>query len=443
MPHVHIDAFDFFRREEVKNALALAHLALDRNEISARRVAARRRLMPKVEPVLQDIDRHGHPVGLRFVDLLKSEVVTAGDPLWGLNAPSLVVLDTETTGLDVGIDEVIDVAAVRLDRGQITERHHALIQPKGPIGEGVHGISENELARHGRNKAEVLEELSRFIGDTPIAGHNVFGFDKRMLETDVAKVEVNLKLSIGIDTFTAARRLVPSLPNHTLASVTEYFQVKSTPTHRAMDDVLATVEIIPPLAKLAAQNVAERRRLIAEYAPRVAPLRDALDSWAESNPRPGVLLRTISQDALIPKISQTEPHRVANLMKLIRQVENMDDHRLSPVDAMRKITQRAALSRNVDLIDSQPGIRVMTIHQSKGLEFEEIILPSLVEGVLPNYHSTLSSAPPDALDEELKLLYVAVTRARRRLHLSWHHKNKSGHSCNMSRFLRPLTFLLH
>src|SRR5205823_681451 len=100
--------------------------------------------------------------------------------------------------------------------------------------------------------------------------------------------------------------------------------------------------------------------------------------------------------------------------------------------------------------ESEPGeerIQVMTIHQSKGLEFEAVFVPSLVEGKLPQFgRSPRFELPPtvleplvrareDVIAEERRLLYVAMTRARRRLYLTHATHYEGGRSWRESRFL--------
>ena len=82
----------------------------------------------------------------------------------------------------------------------------------------------------------------------------------------------------------------------------------------------------------------------------------------------------------------------------------------------------------------------MTMHAAKGLEFDTVFLPSLNEGVLPSRHAV--SIPE--IEEERRLLYVALTRARKRLYLSFVSGEKDaggGTSRLPSRFLRPVLSL--
>ena len=77
----------------------------------------------------------------------------------------------------------------------------------------------------------------------------------------------------------------------------------------------------------------------------------------------------------------------------------------------------------------------MTLHQSKGLEFPVVFIPALEEDTLPHYHALREGQA--AIDEERRLLYVAVTRAQERLFLSASASRK-GHGRSISRFLKEL-----
>ena len=101
-------------------------------------------------------------------------------------------------------------------------------------------------------------------------------------------------------------------------------------------------------------------------------------------------------------------------------------------------------------VEAADAIQVMTIHQSKGLEFDAVFVPALVEGRLPqSSRSPRFELPPavleplvrgreDVIAEERRLLYVAMTRARRRLYLTRATHYEGGRRWRESRFLNEV-----
>ncbi len=82
------------------------------------------------------------------------------------------------------------------------------------------------------------------------------------------------------------------------------------------------------------------------------------------------------------------------------------------------------LARRFSAEASGHGVRLMTYHRAKGLEFEAVFLPRLLDGELP-YRSGRNRAP---VDEERRLLYVGITRSKRFLFLTWSADRRGGRS---------------
>ena len=115
----------------------------------------------------------------------------------------------------------------------------------------------------------------------------------------------------------------------------------------------------------------------------------------------------------------------------------MDRRELSPERALQKVLERASLARDVGADDAQRGVAVLTMHQSKGLEFDYVFLPGLSDDLVPGHRATTA----EALDEERRVLYVGMTRARLGLALSWCRRGPGG-ARQPSRFVVEMMPLL-
>ena len=428
----------YTRRMEIKDALALVRLVVDRHDETAARRVARRLVRAAGPEVLRALRVEGRRAGLQVSDLFDSAIVQAGAPLAGLHAAGVVVLDTETTGLDPTHDEVIEIAAVRVRDGVAStaagDTLCLLVQGTVPVGDSatVHHISDAQRAAEGVPAAEALRQLADFVGTWPIGGHNV-GFDRTMLESHAARVGVPLALQVAWDTLPAARRLVAT-PRHTLGHLVEALGLPVTPTHRALDDVEATIALAAALRTRAEAQAPARRALLAAHAPAFARIRGALDAWAAAGLRPGPLAQRVVDDAL-GRMYHRDADASARLAALPARLAALDAAHLPATTATRVALDAATLSREVDALDAASGVRLITVHQSKGQEFPHVIVPGLVEGVLPGFRA---QDDDDELAEERRVFYVAATRAKRRLTLTWHRADRRGRPRTRSRFLDAL-----
>ena len=152
----------------------------------------------------------------------------------------VVVLDFESTGLNTGKARIIEIGAVKLEGGVITDAFEQLVNPGedlSPKITEITGITGAMLA--GQPKAEeALPKLLAFIGDAPIAAHNA-RFDAGLLKAELAR----LGLSFGnpvMDTLAYARKLYPQLKSYRLAALCKHLGVSLKNAHRAVHDATAT-----------------------------------------------------------------------------------------------------------------------------------------------------------------------------------------------------------
>jgi ATP-dependent DNA helicase DinG len=148
----------------------------------------------------------------------------------------LVIIDLETTGLDVTQDSIIEVGAVRLKDGVIIDRFSQLIDPEFPIPPNIThitGIRPEDVT--GKPKIEsVLPKISKFVRDAPLIGHNI-NFDADFLNR-YGLLTTNLR----IDTYELASVLLPRAPRYNLNSLTMEMGIELENAHRALGDATAT-----------------------------------------------------------------------------------------------------------------------------------------------------------------------------------------------------------
>lgn len=165
-----------------------------------------------------------------------------------LQEQRMVVLDLETSGLDMRRDIVLSIGAVVIENCSIdlgNQFESTLLRPAQKISESVliHGIAPSELEA-GEEPAKALLDLLAFIGDSPILAFHA-GFDQRML-TRALKQTLDYKLRHPfIDVAELAPMLCPdNRPRHNgLDDWCTHFGLQIQQRHHASADALATAEI--------------------------------------------------------------------------------------------------------------------------------------------------------------------------------------------------------
>lgn len=114
--------------------------------------------------------------------------------------------------------------------------------------------------------------------------------------------------------------------------------------------------------------------------------------------------------------SQEEDLRkIANIKELAVIAEEFDKY--EPAEGVLKLLEQAALINDQDAIKEDGGVKLMTVHSAKGLEFDYVFVCGLEEGLFP--HALSQIGKNGELEEERRLFYVALTRARKKIFLSF------------------------
>lgn len=173
-----------------------------------------------------------------------------GDPLVDT---TFVVVDVETTGGSPGTDRLTEVGAVRLRGGVVEGTFATLVNPGRALPPSITvltGITESMVVRAPRIET-VLPSLLEFIGDAVVVGHNV-RFDLGFLEAALERSGRPPLRPRSVCTLALARRLLrDEVPNCKLGTLAERLRLPHRPAHRALDDALATADLLHVLLERA------------------------------------------------------------------------------------------------------------------------------------------------------------------------------------------------
>lgn len=180
-----------------------------------------------------------------LVDDLK-EIVTngKGQPLKG----SYVVFDIETTGFSPIKNKIIEIGAVKVINGEITERFSTFVNPQVPIPFEIEKLTSinDEMVMEAPVIEEVLPRFLEFCEGCVLVAHNA-SFDISFIRENAERQQLPFDYTY-VDTVGIARVLLPHQAKHTLDAVCKSLGISLENHHRAVDDAEATAEIFIKLS---------------------------------------------------------------------------------------------------------------------------------------------------------------------------------------------------
>lgn len=432
---IQIDNIRFFKRQEIKDVLSIMKYLINPNDyLSLQRILVN--LIPNIgiRTIKQISSAEYLQNGLRLSDFINANFQNPNyepfsDLISAYLSKDIIVFDIEGTGTDIFADNIIQLSAIKIRKGKKIAEFNCYLKSDKPVGdsEKVHHISDEYLQTHGENPKLVLQEFCQFIQDAIITGHNIRGYDMDIFNQNLLKH--NLKpvdfSNINFDTLDLVRRFYPNLPNHKLEFLSNHFQFETKSNHNSLDDVFATWELlhklledkIIPTAKKRSELINKQKNKFIHVAQIFQKLHNILnDNLLLEN-----LIAQIVEEFNLVNIykanaTQDGAVRLENIRNLFRLAKaELNSHR--GTNGIKELLQYASLS-NTDLdalTSSHPKIPIITIHQAKGLEFDYEFLAGMNDDIFPSYFSTRNGS---ITEEEKRLFYVAITRAKKALFLS-------------------------
>jgi DNA polymerase-3 subunit epsilon len=148
-----------------------------------------------------------------------------------------IAFDVETTGTVPGVDQIIEIGAVRFINNQIDAVFSTLIDPLRPIPAAASAVNKisDEMVTGKPTIDKILDSFADFCGSDMIVAHNA-PFDAQFLTSDIKKFESIAPLGIVIDTLSISRKVFPGLPNYKLGTLVQHLNIPTAEFHRAEED---------------------------------------------------------------------------------------------------------------------------------------------------------------------------------------------------------------
>jgi DNA helicase-2/ATP-dependent DNA helicase PcrA len=459
--HFKVSGSDLFSSPELK--LLLAHLAVLNNEFN---FLAWARLVKGVgvyetNASARNFVRTLFDRAILPSDLLRSATAGANQQCNGetylqrfvrsYDAETIVVFDTETTGLNVFEDDILQIAAVKMRNGEVVSGSEFCVYVEtdreipAMLGDIVNPIIEERKHHTLLSHHAALRMFMEYADGCRLLGHNA-DYDWHILDHNLRRYapEYDLHESHAdyLDSLRLVRLLHPELREHKLKSLLTVLGLEGTNSHLADDDVNATRSVVVHCYKQAKERVEGQRTFLSD-----ARVRQRVDILRRNY---GEIYRSAIARLYVRKTYPVENEAMGRKEENVALVAELQrfydallaDNMIQPISGLRYVT--AYLSK--DMIDStaEPSlyeqlsnhameistlkeadlcgsssiderIFVTTIHKAKGLEFDNVIIFDAVDGRMPNFYSRNN---PRLLAEDARKFYVALSRARSRLYIS-------------------------
>ncbi|MBA1346121.1 MULTISPECIES: ATP-dependent helicase [Rhizobium] len=296
------------------------------------------------------------------------------------------------------------------------------------IGEEIEQLQRgkhllNDMAILVRASFQMREFEDRFV--TLGLNYRVIGGPRFYERLEIRDAMAYFRLVAQASDDLAFERIVNTpkrgLGDTTVRALHDYARARDIPMLAAAADIIETDELKPKARKALFDVIQSFRRW-----------QELLENTPHTELAEQILEESGYTDMWKNDKSAEAPGRLENLKELIRSMESFE--------SMRGFLEHVSLVMDAETNENLDAVSIMTLHSAKGLEFDTVFLPGWEEGLFPHQRS-LDESGRAGLEEERRLAYVGITRAKHRCHI-WFVSNRRIHglwqSTLPSRFLDEL-----
>jgi DNA helicase-2/ATP-dependent DNA helicase PcrA len=286
------------------------------------------------------------------------------------------------------------------------------------------GASLNDFAVFYRTNAQsrVLEDMLRAKG----LPYQIYGGLKFYDRLEVKDALAYLRLLVNPNDDASFRRVV-NVPARAIGAVS-LEKLEALARHRRESLYGALAAIFGPAPEASAEGLGRAAKAFRGFYQLMEQLREARDRLLPSDMLTQVLEESGYRKSLSDEGTQESQTRLENLGELRQSIVEYElrsgAERPDRAISLEGFLEEIALVSGIDRFDPEaPAVKMMTIHMAKGLEFDHVAIVGLEEELFPNVRPWEPEDDAD-LEEERRLFYVGMTRARKTLRL-FHAKNRT------------------
>lgn len=348
----------------------------------------------------------------------------------------MVIFDTETTGLDVRHDDIIQIAAICVRQGKVVGKpFNIILETDKELPETVGGHKNPMLEvyrtskRHSR--AEGLQKFMDYCQGKTLVGHNV-EYDYQILRNNLLRLKVNGERLLDngydleeacpryFDTLKYIRLVRPRLRQYKLGHLLEVLHLEGQNSHQADDDILATKALLDYCHHCATGLIADQMLFAKDHRQQIEKLRscyaDIYLHGIEESDKPDSGIVAELQYTYDSIVADGRANPIEKWPHLIHYLEN-DVVRTDLYPTLRQQLDRyitdLCTSKEADMCGNTLRERfiISTVHKAKGLEFDTVLVYRAIDGNYPGVHNWTEKQ----IQEDARRLFVALSRSKQRL----------------------------
>jgi len=168
---------------------------------------------------------------------------------------NFIAFDLETTGIVPGVDQIVEIGAVKFTNDLPEAIFSTLVRPRIPIPPAASAVNKitNEMVKDKPFIEDLLPSFSQFCADHVLVAHNA-PFDFQFLLADYKKYEIEAPQGVVLDTLPISRKVFSGLPNYKLGTLVSHLKIESSQFHRAEEDAQYAGKIFVELKKRISVN---------------------------------------------------------------------------------------------------------------------------------------------------------------------------------------------